>query len=228
MTKAIHLLIIGLLLFSSSTVQLAQESTQPSPPTAKPPLTIGLLIDNSGSIRSYFSKIIKLGKAIVDNSETGDQILLVRFVTSDNITFPSDFTAQKSTLDAALDEMYVEGGRSAITDAVYVSAEHFATDEQKRGSDTRKQAIVLITDGAEENSYYTTDKLLSLLRGKHLAVYAVGFPQAVERQGPRFPERARDYLTKLTEQTGGKVYFPVDGTDANVLANSILNDIRRQ
>jgi Mg-chelatase subunit ChlD len=139
-----------------------------------------------------------------------------------------DFTSEKVTLIRALDEMSVEGGLSAITDALYVAAEHLAKDAEKNNSDGHKRALVVITDGLDENSFITVEKLLTLLREKQIRVYAVGFPQAVASQGIRFEERARKYLTRLADKSGGRVYFPATAADIKSVSSSLLNDMRSQ
>jgi Ca-activated chloride channel family protein len=227
MNRQFWLLILGLVFCLGSTVDTAQESVKPKV-TSKPPLAVGLLVDNSGSLRSNFSNVIEVSKGVVENSQSEDEIFLVRFISADVIQIVNDFTTEKSTLTRALDEMYVEGGLSAITDALYVSAEHLAKKGEKPGSEGYKRALILITDGAEENSYFRMERLLSLLREKKIRVYAVGFPQALMRQGFKVQERAKNYLTRLVEQSGGRVYFPETSNDVKAVANTILSDIRFQ
>jgi hypothetical protein len=124
--------------------------------------------------------------------------------------------------------MYVQGGLSAINDAVYVSAGHLAKDAEEHGSEGYKRALILVTDGAEESSVNRTEHLLLLLREKKIRVYAIGFPQVLGQQGVKVQERARKFLTRLADESGGRVYFPVTTTDVKSVANSILIDIRSQ
>ena len=225
MRRTFWFLALALVFCVGSTPHIAQENVKPKI-AAKPPLALGLLVDNSGSLRSNFSNVIEVSKEVVENSQSEDQIFLVRFISADLIQIVNDFTNKKSTLTRSLDEMYVEGGLSAITDALYVSAEHLAKKGEIPGSEGYKRALILITDGAEENSYYRMERLLSLLREKKIRVYAVGFPQVLIRQGLKVQERAKNYLTKLVEQSGGRVYLPETSNDVKVVANTILSDIR--
>jgi hypothetical protein len=138
----------------------------------------------------------------------------------------SDFTTEKSVLTRSLDEMYVEGGLSAITDAVYFSARHMAEKGETPGTESYRRALILITDGAEESSYYRLGPVLSLLREKKIPVYVVGFPQALERQGLKAQERAVRYLNKIVESSRGRAYFPKTSAEIETVANTILSDIR--
>ena len=225
MNKAFRLSVFGVLVCVGFTVLSAQEPGA-KPSTASPsPLDLGLLVDNSGSLRSHFQKVIDVSKGIVESAQAGDRLFIVRFVSSDKITIIQDFTTHKAPLTEALDDMYVEGGLSAITDAVYFAGERL---DKKGGSDGHKRALILITDGADEGSFYKTKQLLSLLREKEVRVYAIGFPQALGRQGVKSQERARKYLIRLADESGGRVYFPTTKTDVENVAHSVLNDIRNQ
>ncbi|MDQ3253748.1 MAG: VWA domain-containing protein, partial [Acidobacteriota bacterium] len=122
------------------------------------PIQYGLVIDNSGSLRSQINQVIDAGKSIVNSNKPGDETFLVRFIDSSKIELKQDFTADKSLLIDALDELYVEGGATAVIDAVYVSAERAA--EYKKGNDLndrRRRALILITDGEDRNSQYKQD-----------------------------------------------------------------------
>ena len=225
MKKPFWVLILGPAFCVGSTLSIVtQESVKPKV-TSEPPLAVGLLVDNSGSLRSNFSNVIEVSKGVVESSQSEDEIFLVRFISADMIQIVNDFTTEKSVLSRALDEMYVEGGLSAITDALYVSAEHLAKKGEKAGSG-HKRVLILITDGADENSYYRMERLLSLLREKKIRVYAVGFPQALTRQGLKVQERAKNYLTRLVEESGGRVYFPETSNEVKAVANTIFSDIR--
>jgi len=186
-------------------------------------LAIGLLVDNSGSLRSNFSNVIEVSKAVVEQSQPEDQIFLVRFINADLIQIVNDFTNEKTALTRSLDEMYVEGGLSAITDALYVSADHLSKNGER--FEGYKPALIVITDGGEENSYYRMERVLLLL-GEKIRVYAVGFPQALERQGLKVQERAKNYLIKLVEQSHGRAYFPETSSEVKSVANRMLSDIR--
>ena len=111
MNKAVRISVLGVLVCAGVTVLLAQEPVV-KPPTASPSLlTLGLLVDNSGSLRSQLNEVIGVSKRMVESEQAGDEILIVRFVSSDKITISQDFTTHKSWLTQVLDDTYVEGGR---------------------------------------------------------------------------------------------------------------------
>ena len=225
MRRTVCFLVLALIFCVSGTPIIPQENAKPKIRSA-PPLAIGLLVDNSGSLRSNFSNVIEVSKAVVEQSQPEDQIFLVRFINADLIQIVNDFTNEKTALTRSLDEMYVEGGLSAITDALYVSADHLSKNGERLSSKGYKLALIVITDGGEENSYHRMERLLSLLGEKKIRVYAVGFPQALERQGLKVQERAKNYLIKLVEQSHGRAYFPETSSEVKSVANRMLSDIR--
>src|SRR4029078_12821630 len=87
------------------------------------PISYGLAIDTSGSLRSQLQALIDAGKTIINSNRAGDETFLVRFISSDKIETVQDFTPSKDLLIDGLDSLYVEGGQTAIIDAVYLSAE---------------------------------------------------------------------------------------------------------
>src|SRR5215207_5662526 len=116
------------------------------------PVDCILAIDSSGSLRSLFPAVVESGKVVIINRRPEDEIMIERFISSDKIQTVQKFTRDGNALVKAVDGLYVEGGQSAVIDAVYVSAKTFA-DLKKTGKD-RRRMVLLITDGEDRNSYY--------------------------------------------------------------------------
>src|SRR4029079_17369353 len=87
------------------------------------PTNYSLVLDNSGSLRSQLEKVIEAGKIIVDTNRKDDETSIIRFVSRDKITVEQPFTANKQDLDDTLDNLYIEGGQTAIIDAVSVDVQ---------------------------------------------------------------------------------------------------------
>src|SRR5687767_2258794 len=83
------------------------------------PISYGLAVDTSGSLRTQLATVLEAGKTIINANRPGDETFLVRFVGRDNTETVQDFTSSKEALADALDNMYTEGGQSAVVDAVY-------------------------------------------------------------------------------------------------------------
>ncbi|HET9526045.1 MAG TPA: VWA domain-containing protein [Pyrinomonadaceae bacterium] len=196
------------------------------------PISYGLAVDTSGSLRSQLPTVIEAGKSIINSNKPGDETFLVRFVGRDNTETVQDFTANKELLMDALDNMYVEGGQSAIVDAVYLSAEHVA--EYRKGDDTdrRRRALIVITDGEDRNSFYNQEQLFARLREEDVQIFVIGFVNELDkeagfiRKSPR--EKAVNLINKLAEQTGGRAFFPESLSELPAIANEIIRDLRTQ
>jgi Ca-activated chloride channel family protein len=196
------------------------------------PISYGLAVDTSGSLRSQLPSVIDAAKTIINSNKQGDETFLVRFISSDKIETVQDFTPNQDLLMDGLDSLYVEGGQTAIIDAVYLTAEHVA--EYKRGddSDRRRRALILITDGEDRNSFYKQEQLFAKLREEDVQIFVIGFVNELDKEGglirksPR--ERAVNLITKLATETGGRAFFPTSLSELPGIANDIVRDLRTQ
>lgn len=197
------------------------------------PTNYALVIDNSGSLRTQLEKVIDAGKTIISTNKPEDETSIVRFVSSDKIEIKQEFTSNKEDLFYALDNLYVEGGQTAIIDAVYLAAQ--MTDEYEKSrnpNDKKRRALVLVTDGEDRNSFYNEQQLFELLRETDVQIYVIGFIGDLSREGgfiSKSPqEKAKNFLEKLARETGGKAYFPTSTGELNGIALDIASELRTQ
>ncbi|MEO8572961.1 MAG: VWA domain-containing protein [Pyrinomonadaceae bacterium] len=197
------------------------------------PTSYSLVIDNSGSLRSQIDEVIEASKILVAANKPEDETSVIRFVSSDKIEILQDFTPNKTDLNDALDNLYIEGGQTAIIDAVYLAAGK-VTDHDKVDSkvDRKRRALILVSDGEDVSSYYSQQQLFDLLRETDVQIYVVGFVKDLSadkgfitksKQG-----KAKAFLEKLASETGGKVYFPESVTQLNGIARDIASELRTQ
>lgn len=196
------------------------------------PISYGLAIDTSQSLRSQIQAVIDAGKTIVNSNKPGDETFLVRFISSEKIETMQDFTANKDLLLDGLDDLYVEGGQTAIIDAVYLSAEHVAEYKKGDDSDRRRRALIVITDGEDRNSFYPQEKLFGRLREEDVQIYVIGFVSELDKEGgfirksPR--EKAISLINRLASETGGRAFFPESLSELPQIAHEIVRDLRTQ
>jgi len=196
------------------------------------PISYGLAVDTSGSLRSQLPTVIEAGKSIINSNRPGDETFLVRFISSDKIETVQDFTANKELLNDGLDSFYVEGGQTAIIDAVYLSAEHVSEYKKGDEGDRRRRALIVITDGEDRNSFYKQEQLFARLREEDVQIFVIGFVNELDkeagfiRKSPR--ERAVNLINKLAEETGGRAFFPDSVAELPQIANEIIRDLRTQ
>jgi Ca-activated chloride channel homolog len=196
------------------------------------PISYGMAVDTSGSLRSQLQGVIDAGKTIINSNKPGDETFLVRFISSDKIETIQDFTASKDLLIDAIDSLYVEGGQTAIIDAVYLTAEHVAEYKKNDDSDRRRRALILITDGEDRSSFYSQDKLFARLREADVQIYVIGFVNELDREGNLIRKSPRDkavnLINKLATETGGRAFLPQSLSELPQIANEIVRDLRTQ
>jgi VWFA-related protein len=175
------------------------------------PVSYGLVVDNSASLKSQFGEVIAASKAAVAKVTDEDEAFVVRFVAADTIRLLQNMTSDKAALGAALDAMFIEGGQTALLDALYLAGDYLQKNARPAGAGGRRLTLLLITDGEERNSFYKTEAVLKLLKGGGVQVNCIGLTGELDRErGFTTPDkrtRARDLLTKIAKETGGRVFF---------------------
>ena len=190
----------------------------------------GLVIDNSGSLRSLLPSALEAAKMIVINRRGADEIFIERFVSTEKIQKLQDFTGDNNALLQSLTQIRIEAGQSAVIDALYTAAAYVAQHNSTGGN--RRKAIVIITDGEDRNSIKTVKALVSLLRENNIQVFALGLVIDLDREAgfirksPR--EKAETLLNTITEETGGRVLYPKSGAELIKATADIITDLRSQ
>ena len=196
------------------------------------PISYGLAVDNSGSLRPQLQSVIDAAKTIVNSNKPGDETFIIRFIDSTKVELKQDFTANKDSLIDTLDDFFIEGGQTAVIDAVYLAAEHVAEYKKGDDSDHRRRALVVVTDGEDRNSTYHEAQLFARLREEDVQIYVIGFVRELDkeagliRKSPR--DKAVNLINKLASETGGRAFFPESLTELPQIANEIVRDLRTQ
>jgi VWFA-related protein len=189
------------------------------------PVSMGILMDLSGSMRGKSDQVNKAALAFIRASNPRDQVFLIGF--NDEVELLQDFTSDIDEITDALDNTIVTGG-TALYDAVYLGI------QKAHAGIKPKKAVVVITDGEDRDSYYKLDELLAKVQESDVQVFSVGLLDEVPDKGffghwsKTAPEKARDVLLRISEETGGKAYFPNRLTDIHTIVAEIANDLRNQ
>ncbi len=197
------------------------------------PTNYSLVIDNSGSLRAQIDEVIEASKILVASNKPEDETSIIRFVSSEKIEILQGFTSNKTDLNDALDNLYIEGGQTAIVDAVYLAADKVTDYEKSLNKvDRKRRALILISDGEDVSSYYSQQQLFDLLRETDVQIYVVGFVKDLStdkgfitksKQG-----KAKTFLERLASETGGRAYFPNAVSELNGIAREIAAELRTQ
>ncbi len=181
------------------------------------PVTVGLVIDNSGSMRSKRADVIDAALAFARSSNPEDQVFVVNFNEHVSMGLPSDvpFTGNQAQLELALSKSKADG-MTALYDAVAAGLEQL-----KRGK-WDKKVLVVISDGGDNASRYSLDQIMSMVNQSSASIYTLGiFDQSDEDRNPHV-------LQQLSKASGGEALFPKSLSEVLPLCEQIARDIRNQ
>ena len=187
------------------------------------PLTYGLLIDCSGSMRTQIQQVVDAGKMIVSTNKPEDEAFLVRFVSSDIIETVQELTSDKQLLINGLDSLFVEAGQTAVFDAVYLGADYLL--KRRDPNKVRRRAIILVSDGEDRNSYYKKDQVLRYLVASDIQVFTLALTKDVPANKV---DKVFSFLGQLAGDTGGRNFFANRPEDIERISSEIIRDIRSQ
>jgi Ca-activated chloride channel family protein len=181
------------------------------------PVSLGFIIDDSGSMVNKRQRLAAAAMALVKASHPDDEVFVIHF--NEKTYLDTDFTHDRKRLEAAL-AAFDSRGTTAMRDAVRLAVEHM---ERKASED--KKVLVVVTDGEDNTSVVTRDYVVKAAQQSGVLIYAVGILNEVEDQ---VAERARHELDALTGATGGQSYYLKDASEADQTALTIAHSIRNQ
>jgi Ca-activated chloride channel homolog len=180
------------------------------------PVAMGILIDNSGSMREKRAKVNQAALNLVRASNPQDEIFVVNF--NDEYYLDQDFTNDLLLLKAALEKIDAKGG-TALYEAAVASAEHL-----KRNARLERKVLFIVTDGEDNASRETLEQAVKQLQQENgPSVYAIGILGDEEH-----PKRAKRALEIMTQRTGGLAFFPKTLDEVDEISRQVAHDIRNQ
>jgi VWFA-related protein len=181
------------------------------------PVSMGLIVDNSGSMRDKRRKVEAAALALVKASNSNDEVFVINF--NDDAFLDADFTNDIKKMEQALTKIDSRGG-TAMRDALRMSIDHMKGKAKK---DTK--VLLVVTDGNDNASMITLENLVKQAQQSEIIIYAIGLLSEEER---REAKRAKRALDALTEATGGSAWYPKDPAEVDRIAQQVARDIRNQ
>ncbi|HEY3827477.1 MAG TPA: VWA domain-containing protein [Bryobacteraceae bacterium] len=181
------------------------------------PVSLGLIIDNSGSMREKRQAVESAALALVKDSNRQDEVFIINF--NDEVYLDTDFTNDIQKMEQGLTKIDSRGG-TAMRDAIRLSAEHLK-EKAKRD----KKVILVVTDGNDNASVISLDSLTKLAQQDDVLIYAIGLLTDEDKREAKKAQRA---LQLLAESTGGTVFYPKDVSEVDRIAHEVARDIRNQ
>lgn len=178
------------------------------------PVAMGILIDNSGSMREKRDEVNKAALNLVRASNKDDQVFVVNF--SDEPILDQDFTSDIHKLQGALEHVEARGG-TALYDAIVAACDHLTESKLQR------KVLFVVTDGEDDASQESLEEAIHRVRQENgPVIYAIGL------LGDEKSRKAKRALENFAQQTGGIAFFPPTLTDVDEISTSVAHDIRNQ
>jgi VWFA-related protein len=183
------------------------------------PVSLGLIIDNSGSMRDKRQKVNSAALALVKASNPQDEVFIVNF--NDEAYLDQPFTSDVKKMEEALTKIDSRGG-TAMRDAVSMSIDYLKEKGKKD-----KKVLLVVTDGDDNTSSAanTLEKLVVKAQQSEVLLYCVGLLSEEEKGKAR---RAKRAMTSLATASGGLAYFPEEAEKVEELAIQVAHEIRNQ
>jgi Ca-activated chloride channel homolog len=188
------------------------------------PVSLVFAIDTSGSMRPKLDTVVKASANLVKESRSGDEMAVIEF--KDQPELLEEFTRDVDDVIDTLNGL-VASRQTAMLDALYLAAD-YANKEGKN----RRKAVLLVTDGLDNDSYYKFNEVVNHLREVDVQIYLIGFINDLDKDSGLFKrspkDKAEGLLNKLAEETGGKAFFPKELSEVHSIAQQISTDLRTQ
>jgi VWFA-related protein len=178
----------------------------------KRPITLGVLIDTSGSMKEEIVQVQAAAKDFVTTLRAEDKAFVVDF--DENVFLLQDLTNDHAVLQASIEGTDAEGG-TALYDAMYVSYRKMQEIEGRK-------AIAVLTDGEDTNSAFSFKRVVELTKTHDVLVYSIGLGATV------LDRSMRSSLKQLSEESGGRAFYPRTAADLADVYQQIAADLRNQ
>ncbi len=182
------------------------------------PVTVGLVIDNSGSMREKRDRVNAAALTFVKTSNPEDEVFVVNFNDDFYLDLDKDFTSDVNELKEALERIDSRGS-TALYDAVIGSLDHL-----KKGHRDKK-VLLVVTDGEDTASRKTLEIVMQEAGQSSAVIYGIGL---MGKDNDRKAKKARRALVAVAQATGGLAFFPEGLQDVEAICTQIAHDIRNQ
>ena len=207
-----------------------------APAQSDQPALYGILLDNSGSLRSQFDRVLELGHQVVQNAHKQGPVSIFSFRGRGN---PKDapplmvthtiWNQDPVVLSRYLDSLFIEGGQTNLLDAIHSMVKHINAKAEQDKTPGARKVLVLITDGEDRKSKIEEKELLAELQQHQIKVFAIGLVRELDDEMKLVTGNKRSkavkLLTKITKETGGRALFPKTNLgDASTLVTQLFAD----
>jgi VWFA-related protein len=181
------------------------------------PVSLGIIIDNSGSMRDKKNRVAAAALNLVKASNPQDEVFIVNF--NDDAYLDQPFTNSIKKLEEALDRMETKGG-TAMRDAISMSMDYVKEKAKKD-----KKVLVVVTDGNDNTSNINLEDLMRKAQQSDVLIYSIGI---LSEEEPRESKKAKRALHDLALASGAMDFYPKDLEEVDKEVPEIAHEIRNQ
>ncbi len=187
------------------------------------PSALAILLDTSNSMEEKLPTAQEAAVGFAKRMRSDDTIEVIDFNSQVRIVQP--FTSDVGALERAIRGTTVNGSTS-LYNAIYISLKELKRERARTAEDIRRQAIVVLSDGDDTSSLVEYHEVLDLAKRSETAIYAIGLRQS-DSGRPRFKE-AEFVLRQLSQETGGRVFFPSTVAELPKIYQTISDELSTQ
>src|SRR5713226_2445266 len=182
------------------------------------PVSMGLVIDNSGSMREKRPRVNEAALTLVKDSNPRDEAFVVNFNDGFYLYLDKDFTSSIPELKEALEQIDSRGS-TALRDAIIGSLDHL------RKASKDKRVLLVVTDGEDNTSHNSLEKTIREVQKTDTVIYTIGL---LSQESKKNAKRAKRALEQIAIASGGLAYFPENVEDVHNICQQVAHDIRNQ
>src|SRR5277367_392935 len=181
------------------------------------PISLGIIVDNSGSMHDKRSKVETASLDLVKASNPHDEVFIVNF--NDEAYLDVEFTSDTKKLEEGLARIDSRGG-TALRDSIGMSIDYLKAKGKKD-----KKVLLIVTDGADTASTGTLEKLVDKARQAEVLIYSIGLLSEEEKHEAK---KAKRELDAVARESGGLSFYPRDLTEVDQITQQVAHEIRNQ
>jgi len=182
------------------------------------PVSMGLVIDNSGSMRDKRPRVNEAALTLVQSSNPQDEAFVVNFNDDFYLDLDKDFSSSIPELKEALERIDSRGS-TALYDAIIGSLDHL-----KKGV-KEKKVLLIVTDGEDNTSRNSLEKTLREVQKTSTVIYTIGL---LGQENKKSAKNAKRALSEIALASGGLAFFPENVDDVHAICEQVAHDIRHQ
>lgn len=197
----------------------------------------GILVDNTGSMRTQLGKIKELTKKLTREVQNKGQISVFNFQTSTTKAQISElgtgllWNQSQNDLDLFINSIVAVGGQTTLCDAIFLASNLTKSKFERDKDNLSEKILILITDGEDRASDIKPKELIQFIKENQIKVYAIGLVEELSNDAGFIntsPQtKAKEFLNKITKETNGRVIFPKSKQKAEEIVKNLFSEDKK-